>query len=57
LWVQTTLTATATVQGTQSSTVSTFILPMLAIYLTTTTSTPPGYISPYGVANVCTNPN
>jgi hypothetical protein len=57
LWVQTLLTATATVQGTQSSTDSLFVLPMLATYLTATTSTPPGYVSPYGVASTCSNPN
>jgi Bacterial Ig-like domain (group 1) len=48
LWVQVLLTATATVAGTESSTSSTFWLPILASYLTTTTSTPPGIISPYG---------
>ncbi len=57
LWVQTTLTATATVQGTQSTTTSTFILPILATYLTTTTSSPPGFVSPYGSASSCANPN
>jgi hypothetical protein len=57
LWVQTTLTATATVQGTQSSTTSIFQLPMLATYLTNQTVDPPGLVSPYGVAGVCTNPN
>jgi hypothetical protein len=57
LWVRTTLTATATVQGTQSSTEATFVLPMLATYLTNTTASPPGYVSPYGVAALCTNPN
>src|ERR1700722_6501238 len=57
LWVQATLTATATVQGTQSSTEATFVLPMLAAYLSATTTEPPGFVSPYGVANTCTNPN
>jgi hypothetical protein len=57
LWVQTTLTATATVQGTQSSTEATFILPMLAVYLSTTASEPPGFKSPYGIANSCTIAN
>jgi hypothetical protein len=55
LWVQTLLTATATVQGTQSSTDSLFVLPILSVYLTTTTSTPPGFVSPYGTASTCSN--
>jgi hypothetical protein len=57
LWVQTTLTATATVQGTQSSTEATFVLPILAAYLANTSASPPGQRSPYGVAASCTNPN
>jgi hypothetical protein len=57
LWVQATLTATATVQGTQSSTEATFYLPMLSSYLSNTTVQPPGFISPYGVASSCTDPN
>jgi hypothetical protein len=56
-WVQATLTATATVQGTQSSTDAIFVLPMLAAYLSDTSSAPPGFRSPYGVANACANPN
>jgi hypothetical protein len=55
LWVQATLTATATVQGTQSSTTSTFVLPILASYLTSIQSSPPGAVSPYGIAGVCTD--
>ena len=47
-WVQVQLTATATVSGTESTTSSTFWLPILAIYVTTITSSPPGQISPYG---------
>jgi hypothetical protein len=56
-WVQATLTATATVQGTQSSTEATFVLPIASIYLTTTSANPPGFVSPYGVAATCTDPN
>jgi hypothetical protein len=56
-WVQATLTATATVQGTQSSTEATFVLPMLAAYLTAITTEPPGFVSPYGVASTCTDPH
>src|ERR1700733_2697834 len=48
LWVQVMLTASTTVSGTESSTTSTFWLPILASYVTTTTSSPPGVISPYG---------
>lgn len=57
LWVQVKLTATATVQGTETSTSSVFWLPMLADYINSTTSSPPGYRSPYGIATSCTNPN
>ncbi|MGH8141645.1 MAG: Ig-like domain-containing protein [Steroidobacteraceae bacterium] len=57
LWVQVTLTATATVSGTQNSTSTIFVLPMLATYVTTITSSPPGYVSPYGIATSCSNPN
>jgi hypothetical protein len=56
LWVQSKLTATATVQGTESSTSATFWLPMLAKYINDVTASPPGAISPYGSANSCTNP-
>jgi hypothetical protein len=56
LWVQVTLTATATVAGTESSTSTTFVLPILASYVNTVTSSPPGFISPYGVG-LCTDPN
>jgi hypothetical protein len=47
-WVQVKLTATATVAGTQTSTSAVFWLPILATYLTNTSASPPGYISPYG---------
>jgi len=57
LWVQVKLTASATVQGTETSTSSVFWLPMLSDYTNKTDSTPPGLISPYGVATSCTNPN
>lgn len=57
IWVQVILTATATVSGTESSTTSTFFLPILASYVTSTTQSPPGQISPYGVSASCANPN
>jgi hypothetical protein len=56
-WVQVLLTATATVAGTQTSTTSTFWLPMLASYLTNLTVDPPGIVSPYGISPSCANPN
>jgi hypothetical protein len=56
LWVQVTLTANATVQGTESSTSSTFVLPILGSYLSDLKNTPPGYVSPYGTQS-CTTPN
>jgi hypothetical protein len=55
-WVQVTLTAKATVAGTESSSSTTFILPMLATYLTNTNASPPGFVSPYGTG-ACSDPN
>ena len=52
-----TLTVTATVSGTQSTTSSTFLLPALAADVDTQTVGPPGPLSPYGTAAVCSNPN
>ncbi|MDB6084610.1 MAG: hypothetical protein JWN43_2491, partial [Gammaproteobacteria bacterium] len=57
LWVQVQLVATTNVSGTETSATSTFVLPILAKYLTTTTSDPPGKPSPYGIAQQCNNPN
>jgi hypothetical protein len=57
MWVTTTLTATATVQGTETSASTTFQLPNLATYVNSTTTAIPGETSPYGVATSCTNPN
>jgi hypothetical protein len=57
-WVQVTLTATTTVQGTQAQTSMTFWLPILATDVSSSgAATPPGYVSPYGTATQCTNPN
>ncbi len=56
-WVAVEVTASATVQGTQSSTSTKFWLPMLAADITSPSVTPPGQVSPYGVANTCINPN
>jgi len=57
LWVTVRLTASATVQGTQTSTSATFQLPMLATYVNNIQQDIPGRISPYGTANTCANPN
>jgi hypothetical protein len=56
-WVHVKLIATATVTGTQSTTNAVFVLPILATYIDTATETPPGFISPYGDATSCANPN
>ena len=56
-WVAVEVTASATVQGTQSSTSTKFWLPMLAADIATATVSPPGQVSPYGVASTCLNPN
>jgi hypothetical protein len=56
-WVAVEVTASATVQGTQSSTSTKFWLPILAADIATATVSPPGQVSPYGVATTCINPN
>jgi hypothetical protein len=56
-WVAVEVTASATVQGTQSSTSTKFWLPMLASDIASPTVSPPGQVSPYGVAGTCINPN
>jgi Bacterial Ig-like domain (group 1) len=56
-WVAVEVTASATVQGTQSSTSTKFWLPMLAADIASPSVTPPGQVSPYGVAATCINPN
>jgi hypothetical protein len=57
LWVKVQIIATATVSGTETTASTEFVLPILATYLTTTTSTPPGYPSPFGTATQCNLPN
>lgn len=56
-WVAVELTASATVQGTQSSTMTKFWLPMLAADIASATVSPPGQVSPYGVAATCIDKN
>jgi len=57
VWVPVRLTATATVQGSQSSTSVDFWLPGLADDYNKQNNTPPGVVSPYGTANTCANAN
>jgi predicted small lipoprotein YifL len=51
------LTATATVQGTQSSTSQKFWLPVLAADVQSATTQPPGPYSPYGTGTACADAN
>jgi len=55
VWVQVDLTAKATVAGTESSSTTTFELPILADYLKVSNGSPPGAVSPYGIG-ACTDP-
>jgi len=55
-WVAVTLVASTTVQGTQSSTSSTFVLQGAVTDYACGTG-PPGPVSPYGVGSTCANPN
>jgi hypothetical protein len=55
-WVEVKLVASTTVQGTQSSTSSTFLLQGAAPDYVCSNG-PPGPISPYGIASTCANPN
>jgi hypothetical protein len=55
-WVEVTLVASTTVQGTQSSTSSTFVLQGAVTDYSCSTG-PPGPVSPYGSATPCANPN
>jgi hypothetical protein len=54
-WVEVSLVATTTVQGTQSSASSTFML-LGAVADYSCSIGPPGAVSPYGTANTCANP-
>ena len=55
-WVMVSLVASTTVQGTESSTSSTWILRGLQADYNCTVG-PPGPVSPYGVGTVCSDPN
>jgi hypothetical protein len=54
-WVEVTLVAATTVQGTQSSTSSTFLL-QGAVADYSCSIGPPGAVSPYGTGSTCANP-
>jgi hypothetical protein len=56
-WVAVRLTATATVQGSQSSTSVDFWLPGAAADYNQQNVSPPGPVSPYGQANTCSDAN
>ncbi len=56
-WVAVKLTATAIVSGNQSSASTSFLLQGAASDYNTESVAPPGYTSPYGIANTCKNPN
>jgi len=55
--VEITLTATATVSGTESTTSTKIVLEGASADYTSATISPPGYVSPYGSATSCANPN
>lgn len=56
-WVAVRLTATATVNGTQSSTSEDFWLPGASSDYDSQSTQPPGPISPYGQGSTCLDPN
>lgn len=56
-WVDINLTIRGQVSGTESSYMSTFLLPGLSTDYASINISPPGLNSPYGTASVCTNPN
>jgi hypothetical protein len=51
------LSASTTVQGTEYVRTSRFTVPGISTDFNSTTNSPPGPISPFGVANSCINPN
>jgi len=56
-WVEVKLQASAGVVGNDPPTLATFFLVGLASDYTNQNVPPPGYISPYGTATLCSNPN
>lgn len=57
LWVDTTITARAAAGGTESVQTQSWLLEVLANDVNDPNVPPPNVRSPFGVANVCTNPN
>ncbi len=57
LWVEARITSLLAVSGTEYSESQNFVLEALASDLTDTTSSPAGYISPFGEAASCADPN
>jgi hypothetical protein len=57
LWVQVELIASTNVSGTETTATATFVLPILAKYLTSTNASPPGLPSPFGTNVQCNQPN
>lgn len=55
-WVSVDLNARAVVAGSESSTDAKFVLPGAASDYSSQGVAPPGFVSPYGVANTCSNP-
>ena len=56
-WATVTLEARVSVSGTESVATRTFDLPALASDFTDLNVSPPGDVSPFGIANVCTDKN
>ncbi len=56
-WVTVSVSATASVAGTESTATTKFVLVGLAADYSTQTTAPPGYNSPYGVVQSCASPN
>lgn len=57
LWVDTTITARAAAGGTESVQTQKWLLEVLADDMKDPNVPPPNVTSPFGIANVCTNPN
>ncbi len=56
-WVRAELSARASVAGSEATEIARFILPILAADINDPKVTPPGNPSPFGVKNICANPN
>jgi hypothetical protein len=56
-WTVVTLTAKASVSGTEGTSSTTFALPVAFGDVTSASLLPPGVVSPFGQSSVCNNPN